>query len=49
MGQVNESSTDILISSCQCDYTDTLRAKDEENFSAALENEDAMKSASIHQ
>ena len=36
MGQVNESSTDALISSCRCDYVDTLRAKHEEKLSAAL-------------
>ena len=49
MGQVDESSTDALISSCWCDYDDTLRAKDEENFSTALESEDDIKSASIRQ
>ena len=49
MGKVDESSTDALISSCRCDYADALRAKDEENLSAALENEDAIKSTSIHQ
>ena len=47
--QVDESSTDGLISSHRCDYADALRAKHEENFSAVLENEDAIQSTSIHQ
>ena len=38
MGKVDESSTDVLISSCRRDYADALRTKDEEHFSAALEN-----------
>ena len=49
MGQVDESSTDALISSYRCDYAYALRAKDEENFSVVLENEDVIKSVSVRQ